>query len=93
MQQIDVFHAYKPLLFSIAYHMLGSITDAEDCVQEAFLRWYGASHQGESEAVRSPKSYLSTIVTRLCIDHLRSARQEREQYVGIWLASAPRDQR
>jgi RNA polymerase sigma-70 factor (ECF subfamily) len=85
MQQEDVFHAYQPLLFSIAYHMLGSITDAEDCVQEAFLRWYGASHQGEREAVRSPKSYLSTVVTRLCIDHVRSARQEREHYVGIWL--------
>jgi RNA polymerase sigma-70 factor (ECF subfamily) len=85
MQQADVFHAYQPLLFSIAYHMLGSIMDAEDCVQEAYLRWYGASHKGETEAVRSPKSYLSTIVTRLCIDHLRSARQERERYVGIWL--------
>src|SRR5579871_2670086 len=85
MQQEDVFQAYKPLLFSIAYHMLGSIMDAEDCVQEAFLRWYGASHQDEREAVHSPKSYLSTIVTRLCIDHLRSARHEREQYVGIWL--------
>jgi len=85
MQQADVFHAYKPLLFSIAYHMLGSIMDAEDCVQEAFLRWYGASQKGEIEAVRSPKSYLSTIVTRLCIDQLRSARAQRERYVGIWL--------
>ena len=85
MQQADVFHAYKSLLFSIAYHMLGSIMDAEDCVQEAFLRWYGASHKGEIEAVRSPKSYLSTMVTRLCIDQLRSARAQRERYVGIWL--------
>jgi RNA polymerase sigma-70 factor, ECF subfamily len=85
MQQADVFHAYKPLLFSIAYNMLGSIMDAEDCVQEAFQRWYGASHKGEIEAVRSPKSYLSTIVTRLCIDHLRSARAQRERCVGIWL--------
>jgi len=85
MEQADVFHAYKPLLFSIAYNMLGSIMDAEDCVQEAFLRWYGASHKGELEAVRSPKSYLSTIVTRLCIDHLRSAHAQRERYVGIWL--------
>ncbi len=85
MQQTDVFHAYQPLLFSIAYNMLGSITDAEDCVQEAFLRWYGASHKGEREAVRAPKSYLSTIVTRLCIDHLRSARAQREHYVGTWL--------
>lgn len=85
MQQADVFHAYQPLLFSIAYHMLGSIMDAEDCVQETFLRWYQASDQGEREAVRSPKSYLSTMVTRLCIDHLRSARVQRERYVGTWL--------
>ena len=85
MQQEDVFRAYKSLLFSIAYNMLGSSMDAEDCVQEAFLRWYGASHNGEIEAVRSPKSYLSTIVTRLCIDQLRSARAQRERYVGIWL--------
>jgi RNA polymerase sigma-70 factor (ECF subfamily) len=85
MQQEDLFHAYKPLLFSIAYNMLGSVMDAEDCVQEAFLRWYQASNNGETEAVRSPKSYLSTMVTRLSIDHLRSARVRREQYVGVWL--------
>jgi RNA polymerase sigma-70 factor (ECF subfamily) len=85
MQQEDVFQAYKPLLFSIAYNMLGSVMDAEDCVQEAFLRWYQASDNGETEAVRSPKSYLSTIVTRLSLDHLRSARVRREQYVGVWL--------
>ena len=87
MQQEDVFQAYKPLLFSIAYNMLGSVMDAEDCVQEAFLRWYQASDTSarETESVRSPKSYLSTIVTRLSIDHLRSARVRREQYVGIWL--------
>jgi RNA polymerase sigma-70 factor, ECF subfamily len=85
MQQKDVFQAYKPLLFSIAYNMLGSVMDAEDCVQEAFLRWYQASDHGETEAVRSPKSYLSTMVTRLSIDYLRSARVRREQYVGVWL--------
>jgi RNA polymerase sigma factor (sigma-70 family) len=85
MQQEDVFQAYKPLLFSIAYHMLGSVMDAEDCVQEAFVRWYQAKDLGETEAVRSPKSYLSTMVTRLSIDHLRSARVRREQYVGVWL--------
>lgn len=85
MQQKDVFQAYGPLLFSIAYDMLGSVMDAEDCVQEAFLRWYQASNHGETEAVRSPKSYLSTIVTRLSIDCLRSARVRREQYVGVWL--------
>jgi RNA polymerase sigma-70 factor, ECF subfamily len=85
MQQEEVFQAYKRLLFSIAYDMLGSVMDAEDCVQEAFLRWYQASDRGETEAVRSPQAYLSTIVTRLCIDHLRSARVQRERYVGVWL--------
>jgi len=85
MQHEDVFHAYKPLLFSIAYHMLGSVMDAEDCVQEAFLRWYKAGDNGETEAVRFPKAYLSTIVTRLCIDQMRSARVQRECYVGVWL--------
>jgi RNA polymerase sigma-70 factor (ECF subfamily) len=85
MQQEEIFQAYKSLLFSIAYNMLGSLMDAEDCVQEAFLRWYKASENGEAEAVRSPKAYLCTIVTRLCIDQLRSARVQRECYVGIWL--------
>jgi RNA polymerase sigma-70 factor (ECF subfamily) len=85
MQQEDIFQAYKPLLFSIAYHMLGSVMDAEDCVQEAFVRWYQASNNGETEAVRSPKAYLSTMVTRLSIDHLRQAAVRREQYVGVWL--------
>ena len=85
MQQEDVFQAYKPLLFSIAYNMLGSVMDAEDCVQETFLRWYQASDNSETEVVRSPKAYLSTIVTRLSIDQLRSTRVQREHYIGIWL--------
>jgi RNA polymerase sigma-70 factor (ECF subfamily) len=85
MQQEEVFQTHKRLLFSIAYNMLGSVMDAEDCVQEAFLRWCQASERGETEAVRSPQAYLSTIVTRLCIDQLRSARMQRERYVGVWL--------
>lgn len=60
----DIFDRYPPLLFSIAYRMLGSVTDAEDIVQEAFVRWQRAP---EAE-VRSPKAYLSSVVTRLCID-------------------------
>lgn len=76
-----VFNQYRQLLFSIAYRMLGSVTDAEDIVQEAFLRWM----QGNTEEVQSPKSYLSAVVTRLCIDQLRSARVQREVYVGPWL--------
>lgn len=81
MGQIEVFDRHRTLLFSIAYRMLGSVMDAEDVLQEAFLRWQRVP---EGEA-RSPKSYLSTVVTRLCIDHLRSAKARREQYVGPWL--------
>jgi RNA polymerase sigma factor (sigma-70 family) len=75
------FDRHRPLLFSIAYRMLGSAMDAEDIVQEAYLRW-----QGTEDEVRSPKAYLSTVVTRLAIDRLRSAKARREQYVGPWLS-------
>ncbi len=74
----------RPLLFSIAYRMLGSATDAEDIVQEAFLRYHRETEIGTT-VVESPKSYLSAVTTRLCIDHLRSARVRRESYVGTWL--------
>ncbi len=70
---------YRPLMFSIAYRMTGSVSDAEDIVQEAFLR------AGKDAEVTSPKAYLATITTRLAIDHLRSARVRRESYVGTWL--------
>jgi len=70
---------YRPLMFSIAYRMTGSVGDAEDIVQEAFLR------AGKDAEVESPKAYLATITTRLAIDHLRSARVRRESYVGTWL--------
>src|SRR5207244_19870 len=76
-----VFDSARPLLFSIAYRMLGSVMDAEDLVQDAYLRWQEAP---EAE-VRSPHAYLATIVTRLAINHLRSARAKREAYVGPWL--------
>ncbi|MBW4651640.1 MAG: RNA polymerase sigma-70 factor [Kaiparowitsia implicata GSE-PSE-MK54-09C] len=81
MSDLQTFNQYRPLLFSIAYRMLGTVTDAEDMVQETFLRW----QQTAEVTVNSAKTYLSTIVTRLCIDHLRSARVQREQYVGPWL--------
>jgi RNA polymerase sigma-70 factor, ECF subfamily len=77
----QTFQQYRVLLFSIAYRMLGSATDAEDIVQEAFVRWL----QARDEEVQSPKAYLSTVVVRLCIDQLRSARAQREVYVGSWL--------
>jgi RNA polymerase sigma-70 factor (ECF subfamily) len=82
----DVAGAYvdlRPLLFSIAYRMLSSVSEAEDVVQEAFVRYQRALADGT--AVESPKAYLSAVVTRLAIDHLKSARVRRETYVGEWL--------
>lgn len=78
---VKIFDEYRSLLFSIAYNMLGSVMDAEDMVQETFLRW----RHVDTADVQSPKSYLATTVTRLCMDHLRSARVRREKYVGPWL--------
>jgi len=75
------FDEHRKFLFSIAYRMLGSVTEAEDLVQETFLRW----RQAAVEEVESPKAYLATIITRLCINHLNSARVRRERYVGPWL--------
>jgi RNA polymerase sigma-70 factor (ECF subfamily) len=77
------FDELRPLLFSIAYRMLSSVADAEDVVQDAFLRYQRALDNGAD--IGSPKAYLSAIVTRLAIDQLRSARQRRESYVGNWL--------
>jgi RNA polymerase sigma-70 factor, ECF subfamily len=79
--RLTTFNQYRPLLFSIAYRMIGSVADAEDMLQEAYIRW----QQAEDEVIRSPKAFLITIVSRLCINHLQSARLQREQYVGEWL--------
>jgi RNA polymerase sigma-70 factor, ECF subfamily len=73
----------RPLLFSIAYRMVSSVSEAEDIVQEAFLRIHRA--EAEGTRIESPKAYLSAVTTRLSIDHLKSARVRREQYVGEWL--------
>jgi RNA polymerase sigma-70 factor (ECF subfamily) len=79
VSRAEVFDRNRPLLFSIAYRMTGSVM--EDAVQEAYLRWQRASE----DEVRSSSAYLSKVVTRLCMDRLRSARVRREQYVGPWL--------
>src|SRR6187549_2748410 len=75
------FEAHRPLLFSIAYRMLGSASEAEDVMQDAWLR----ARQDQHADVRSPRAYLTTIVTRLCIDHLKSAEHTRLEYPGPWL--------
>lgn len=75
------FERHRRHLAGLAYRMLGSVAEAEDIVQEAWLRWDGA----DRKAVENPRAYLSRTVTRLCLDHLRSARARRETYVGTWL--------
>jgi RNA polymerase sigma-70 factor (ECF subfamily) len=79
--ELDVFDTDRSLLFSIAYRMLGSASDAEDVLQDAWLRYRGA----DRASIRSPKAFATTIVTRLCLDRLKSARAAREEYVGPWL--------
>ena len=79
----DLYEELRPYMFAIAYRMVGSVSDAEDIVQEAFLRFHRATSEGE--VVETPKAYLSAVTTRLGIDHLRSARVRRESYVGQWL--------
>ncbi len=75
------FERHRPRLFGIAYRILSSRADAEDVLQDAYLRW----HRGASDELRSPEAWLVTTVTRLCIDRLRAARAEQEHYVGPWL--------
>src|SRR3954447_4896296 len=80
----ETYESLRPLLFSIAYRMVGSVSEAEDIVQEAYLRHHRAVSEGDTD-VHAPKAWLSAVTTRLAIDHLRSARVRRETYVGPWL--------
>ena len=79
--RLQPFEQQRPLLFSIAYRMLGSVMEAEDAVQESYLRYMAT----DADAIQSPKAFLSTVVTRLCLDQLKSARVKREEYFGPWL--------
>src|SRR5947199_9017973 len=83
MAVTDVYEDLRPLMFSIAYRMLGSAAEAEDVVQDAFLRYHRASEEGED--IESPRAWLSAVTTRLAVAQLRSARVRRESYVGTWL--------
>src|SRR5712691_4408939 len=79
--RVESFETYRPYLFSIAYRMLGSAMDAEDMVQETYLRYQSTP----PETIRSLKAFLTTILTRLCLDQLQLARRKKEVYVGPWL--------
>lgn len=81
MTHIETFQQYRPLLFSIAYRMMGTVTEAEDILQDAYLRWQAQA----LDAIHDPKYYLTTIVTRLCLNQLSAARNQRETYLGPWL--------
>jgi RNA polymerase sigma-70 factor (ECF subfamily) len=77
----DDFETHRQFLIGVAYRMLGSLAEAEDIVQDAFLRWSKTDHAG----VEQPRAYLARIVSRLCLDRMKSAAARREQYVGTWL--------
>lgn len=78
---LATFEEHRRLLFGIAYRLLGSVTDAQDMIQECYLRW----QQAPDDSVRAPRAWLTTVITRLCLNHLQQARVQRETYVGSWL--------
>lgn len=78
---LDAFQRERGRLFGIAYRMLGSVREAEDVLQDAYVRWHGVDHA----AVENPGAYLARLVTRLCLDALKSAHARRVEYVGTWL--------
>src|SRR5438045_507399 len=79
----STFDAHRGLLFGVAYHLLGQVADAEDVVQEAWLRWTRAQAKGEE--IEEPRAYLVRVTTRLALDRLRRLKARREEYVGPWL--------
>jgi len=78
-------HVHRPVLQAIAYRMLGSMAEAEDAVQETYLRWHRQDQAQQLSEIREPKAWLITTLTRHCIDRLRAAKVQRETYVGMWL--------
>jgi hypothetical protein len=85
----ESFGPYRRRLLGLAYRILGSMADAEDAVQETYLRWHGANRDN----VSAPRAFLMTTTTRICLDVLTSARARREEYVGPWLRQQPASRR
>ncbi|MGE4339023.1 MAG: sigma-70 family RNA polymerase sigma factor, partial [Pigmentiphaga sp.] len=81
LDPVEAFEVQRPRLLYLAYRMLGSRHEAEDIVQESWLRWRNA----DQDAVQEPAAWLTRVVSRLCLDHMKSARVRRETYPGIWL--------
>jgi RNA polymerase sigma-70 factor, ECF subfamily len=79
---VDVFEAARPKLLGLGYRMLGTIADAEDVVQEAYLRW----HAADRDAIEKPDAWLTTVTSRIALDRLRAAKRKREDYVGPWVS-------
>ena len=82
-QQVDEFEALRPHLLAVAYRLTGTVADAEDVVQDAWLRWAASSES--AEPIDDLRAWLTTVVSRLGLDRLRSAARRRETYVGQWL--------
>ena len=85
MAETAEIHSHRPVLQAIAYRMLGSMAEAEDAVQETFLRWHRQDQAQQLSEIREPKAWLITTLTRHCIDRLRAAKAQRVSYVGMWL--------
>jgi RNA polymerase sigma-70 factor (ECF subfamily) len=85
MAETTAIHSHRSVLQAIAYRMLGSMAEAEDAVQETFLRWHRQDQAQQLSEIREPKAWLITTLTRHCIDRLRAAKVQRESYVGMWL--------
>src|SRR5262245_8318653 len=84
----DIFESHRPRLFGVAYRMLRTRAEAEDVLQDAYLRW----HETTSHDIQSPIGYLITITTRLCLDRLRHSKREREEYMAAWLPEAQEEE-
>src|ERR1022692_532902 len=81
MNHANIFSEYRNLLFSIAYNMLGVVEDAEDCLQDTYLKWV----ELKTEEITHPKAFLVKMITNLSINQLKSTRKKREDYIGLWL--------